>query len=262
MNNGNIVVCGSIDTSADVEDVWIFSLSPEGQIVWQQSLGDPARIDLGLDVLATSDGGCLVCGMSFLSDIASDAWVLKLDAQGNVQWQNRYGTTGFQSLTDAFEDPVTGYMVVGTDQMDSEVDDIDAWALCLDFDGNMVWEYAYGSGGVDIASKVLARGAESFTVFGTTDFPNTEHYWAFELAIDGNVLWQKAYSIGMGHMLGGDILRTRQGGALLAGISQLGGRFPWVVPSTRLGTRSGRSSTASRATTRSLRSPVSRIRVS
>jgi hypothetical protein len=43
-------------------------------------------------IRVTSDGGYIVAGYtSSFGAVAMDVWVLKLDGQGNIQWQKTYG---------------------------------------------------------------------------------------------------------------------------------------------------------------------------
>lgn len=86
----------------DEYDIWVFKLSRAGELLWQKTLGGTGR-DYEQDVHATPDNGCLVAGYSTSNDIdvsghhgdttTYDAWVVKLDSSGTLQWQRSVGGT-------------------------------------------------------------------------------------------------------------------------------------------------------------------------
>ena len=67
-------------------------------IQWQKSLGG-SKVDQANAVIRTMDNGYLVAGKSFSNDgqvtghhgstDSSDAWLVKLDADGNIQYKQR-----------------------------------------------------------------------------------------------------------------------------------------------------------------------------
>src|SRR6187549_3137971 len=78
-------------------------------IQWQKTYGGSA-IDEASIVRATSDGGYIVTGLSTSSDgdvtghhAANDHWVVKLDAVGNIQWNNSFGGSGDDKGYDIFQ---------------------------------------------------------------------------------------------------------------------------------------------------------------
>ena len=72
-----------------------------GIIQWERSFGGTGY-ESARDVVQTSDGGYMVLGETNSTDggvIAGyggtkDIWLLKLSANGTLQWQKRYGGTG------------------------------------------------------------------------------------------------------------------------------------------------------------------------
>jgi hypothetical protein len=92
----------------DSYDIWIVRVSRSGDLVWQKSLGGNGH-DYEQDVHATPDGGCLVSGYSTSNDVdvsghhgdttGYDAWVVKLDVAGNLQWQQSYGGSGMEGAS-------------------------------------------------------------------------------------------------------------------------------------------------------------------
>src|ERR1700719_3184028 len=67
---------------------------------WARTYGG-ASDDRANSVQPTSDGGFVVAGRtSSFGAGSADAWVLKLDASGNVIWQKTYGGTATDEAAD------------------------------------------------------------------------------------------------------------------------------------------------------------------
>lgn len=96
--NGNFVIAGWYDgPSGDNRDVWVVSMTPEGDVAWQRSYGG-AGSDYATSLRTTAEGGLLVLGQtSSFGTNPPNLWLLKLDAAGNVVWERSYDTAGGQS---------------------------------------------------------------------------------------------------------------------------------------------------------------------
>jgi hypothetical protein len=72
-------------------DGLVMKLNKRGSVVWSKVLGGANDEDF-TDVRSTSDGGYIVCGTTRSSGNAGgEAWLVKLDGSGNVQWSKKYG---------------------------------------------------------------------------------------------------------------------------------------------------------------------------
>ena len=103
-SDGGYIICGrtySLDGDALVThtggEYWIIKTNDSGAIEWQKSYGGSDYEDAH-DIQQTTDGGYIVIGQShsFNGDVMGhhangDAWILKLDSTGNLQWQKSYG---------------------------------------------------------------------------------------------------------------------------------------------------------------------------
>lgn len=107
-SDGGCVIGGS-SSSADGDvtgvhappnaDMWIVKLDGAGTIVWQKALGG-SLAEEARAVQQLADGGYIVGGFASSADgdiighIGSvDMWVLRLDADGNLGWQNSFGAS-------------------------------------------------------------------------------------------------------------------------------------------------------------------------
>jgi len=84
--------------------------------MWTQTYGGSDN-DFALSLVATSDGGYVIAGTigkTFDNLLSGDYWLLKLDSDGNEQWNQTYGGTdsdGAYSLVKASDG---GYALAGS----------------------------------------------------------------------------------------------------------------------------------------------------
>lgn len=101
---GGVVVGASTSSfvtgAGDDENFWAFHIDENGDLVWQFSYGGPGS-DVLRDLRRTPDGGYILAGwsdsfgMAFLNTVYNDAWLVKIDASGALQWQKNYNKPQF-----------------------------------------------------------------------------------------------------------------------------------------------------------------------
>ncbi|MDO7873730.1 T9SS type A sorting domain-containing protein [Hymenobacter sp. ASUV-10] len=215
--------------------------------VWDRRFGGTSTTCSGADELftlvATADGGSLLGGRSSSDAVGdksepnrafgADFWVVKLDAQGNKQWDKRFGGTQIETLTAIQPTPDSGYLLGG--YADSGVDgDVsqpgrganDYWLVKIDAQGNKLWDTRYGGSGQDYllaiqptpdggyllggSSRSGSNGDKTEPSRGDTD------YWVVKVDAQGAKLWDHRFG-----SPGEDYFRslrvTPDGGCLLGG---------------------------------------------
>lgn len=118
--DGGLIVAGIIDINTDNvnnRDFFLMKTDSLGSVVWAKAYTRPLD-DLGFRVLNDVDGGFLITGsLNSLSGASSTA-VLKVNANGVIQWSNQFFTqntspTGNVTLTA----PGNGYYTFSTRQI-------------------------------------------------------------------------------------------------------------------------------------------------
>ena len=95
--DGGYIVAGQTQPSgAGNFDAWIMKLDRDGTVAWQNAYGH-AEIDIASSIQQTADEGYIVAGRTYSSSVIADAWIMKLDGDGNVTWDNTYGGPWFNS---------------------------------------------------------------------------------------------------------------------------------------------------------------------
>lgn len=114
-NDGNFIIVGdtrSSDKDATTNnggaDLWMLKISTDGNLIWQKTFGG-TNFDVARSISKTLDNGFIIAGNSrsldagFTNQGQNDAWVLKVDANGNLVWQKFVGGSENEFLFDAIE---------------------------------------------------------------------------------------------------------------------------------------------------------------
>jgi hypothetical protein len=231
-NDGD--VSGKIGDS-ETEDGWAIKIDGEGNKVWQKVLGGFGT-DRLLGITTSSDGGYVMAGFSLSNEGdagpnhgGSDAWVIKIDGNGNKVWQKSFGGSQYDVFESITKTNDGGYIAAGyTVSDDGDVTglhgDYDAWVVKIDGSGNIVWQKTLGGSNHDEASAVTASGDGGYIVVGITnsnDFDVSGLHggtdaWVIKIDGNGNIIWQKTLGGSKDDGLN-SIAASSDGGYVLAG---------------------------------------------
>ncbi len=193
-DGGYIVVGVTKLFGVGADDVWVLKLDASGNVQWAKTYGG-TDYDKANSIQQTSDGGYIVAGKtSSFGAGRSDAWVLKLDASGNVQWAKTYGGANWDYASSIQQTSDGGYIVAGkTSSFDAIGDDV--WVLKLDASGNVQWQKRYGGTNFDWVTSIQQTRDGGYIVAGVTlSFgAGDDDFWVLKLDANGNVQWQKTY---------------------------------------------------------------------
>ncbi len=171
---------GDIANNYGLIDFMVWKINDFGDIIWQRNYGGSGS-DSGRQMAITSDDGFILTGNSSSSDGdvtrnfgSSDYWVVKLDAGGNIIWENNYGGAGVDIAFAIQQTRDQGYMVVGdSSSSDGNVKgnngSSDYWIAKLDDAGNLSWEANFGGTGYDGARSIIQTDDGGFIVTGLTN---------------------------------------------------------------------------------------------
>lgn len=220
-------------------DLIVAKLDALGRFEWFKTYGGHGN-DQGLAIIATSDGGYLIGGesgsntgdMTFHKG-GLDAWVAKLDKDGNVEIQKSLGGRGNERVVLLDEVKPGRYLVVcNTTSTNGDIKDPmgakDVWIACLSKNFDFVWSRSYGGSDFDEAHALVRNHEGDYLLAGTTfsednDLDLTTNHglgdsWLFLMSSDGGLGWSQTY--GSAKSEGGNgIAQTPDHGYLLVGTS-------------------------------------------
>jgi hypothetical protein len=115
---------------------WALKLDAFGLVQWQSVYGG-ASSEYGQSVSPTADGGYILAGISDSFTPILEAWIVKVDAAGTIEWQNTYGDLGFESGASQVIERSGGGFAFGGQREHPTTADFDAWVLDLDLTGGV-----------------------------------------------------------------------------------------------------------------------------
>lgn len=213
---------------------------------WDKTIGG-SDFEVANYIRHTADSGYIIGGFS-RSIISGDKtenkiggddfWVVKIDADANIQWQNTIGGYGNDDMNCVEQTTDGGYILAGSsysgisgDKTNPNKGGSDYWVIKLDATGNIVWQKTFGGNQDDNLLSLQQTSDGGYILAGSSysgissdktvaNFGNAD-YWVIKLDASGNILWQKA--------LGGDrgedlrsVRQTADGGYILGGSSYSG----------------------------------------
>jgi PKD repeat protein len=218
--DGSLLASGTrIDGATGASDAFLAKLSSTGQILWQKTYGGPGA-DYGSYAVSTADGGFVIVGMTQSwgvnagSDEDSDAWVVKLDGSGNVQWSSAYG--GAKNEFATIQPASGGYVLTGvTNSYGAGKDDL--FLATLNGTGGFLSGKTYGGPDDDIGSIVPDSSGGGYLLQATTSSfgAGNDDFLLAKLDASGNITWQHTYG-GANDDLGG-ATRLADGSLFISG---------------------------------------------
>lgn len=215
--------------STSTSDVWLVLLDENGNLEWEKSYGGNST-DIGSNIIESVEGGYIFSASSKSSDgdvsnhhgtsAYYDIWIVKIDEQGNIEWERSYGGSKdeyghIKQLDDG------SYLINGsTWSDDGDVVDwhygtgsdiwraTDGWIVNIDQAGNIIKQKCFGGSGVDFASAEIQLPDGGFMIFGLTssddgdvegwhpgyldfDERGTFDIWIIKADSNFNIEWQK-----------------------------------------------------------------------
>ncbi|PSR54850.1 hypothetical protein AHMF7605_15740 [Adhaeribacter arboris] len=197
-------------------DYWIVKSDKNGKKLWDKRYG--GREDDFLNrVYPTKDGGYLLGGSSLSGKSGDkteasrgnwDYWIVKVDKQGNKQWDKTFGGSSADNLRKVLQLPSGEYVLGGNSSSPKSGDksqvswgSSDYWIIKISSTGEKLWDKQYGGnleeklgsfsdtqgGGFLLAGSSYSgiSGDKSQVSQGGSD------YWLVQIDQKGNLLWEK-----------------------------------------------------------------------
>ncbi|MFW9994723.1 MAG: hypothetical protein ACFFD4_21955 [Candidatus Odinarchaeota archaeon] len=177
--DGGLAIAGyTRSRGAGNSDAWLVKTSGNGVMTWDQTYGGPE--DDGAEaVIQTADGGFALAGFARLrGDNNSDAWLVKTDENGTIEWNRTFGGDADDRALDLFQLANGSFVLLGyhgQEMIDADClicwrhwDTFDhAWVLVVNETGNLLSQYVHERPGrVRFHDINSTGGGDSITIAG------------------------------------------------------------------------------------------------
>jgi len=233
-SDGGYIVVGCTGSTPDLLfDVLVIKTDAEGNKQWEKTF-DKSAEDYAKSVRQTSDGGYIIAG--YTTDNAGAAWyywLIKIDAQGNKQWDKTFGGSGLDQALSVQETSDGGYIICGSTSVNG---DSDGWLIKTNSSGDKEWDKTFGGPNGDIFTSVQQTSDGGYIITGSTA-PRGAGYddlWLIKTNSTGNKQWDRTFG-GSGLYGGRSVQQTADGGYIIVGLSISEGGGAWLIKTDNSG---------------------------
>ncbi|HSU29335.1 MAG TPA: hypothetical protein VLJ68_13200, partial [Chitinophagaceae bacterium] len=145
-------------------DGLVMKVNKKGIIVWSKAMGGTGA-DYFYKVRKAADDGFIICGQTkSYGNTAGDAWLVKLDALGNLQWTKKYGdgNVNGEIAYDVIQMSDGGYAFCGSHRFGPGT--AESFVTRVDNQGGVLWSKQFGNSGSDQAAGLLEDGSSLVVV--------------------------------------------------------------------------------------------------
>jgi hypothetical protein len=217
-SDGGYAIAGYTKSfGAGEADVYVVKLDANGNLQWTKTIGGK-KFEVGLSLIQTSDGGYAIAGIttSFGAGL-SDVYVVKLDANGNLQWTRTIGGSGDEIGNSLIQTSDGGHVIAGL-TYSFGAGEADVYVVKLDAHGNLQWTKTIGGPGGEIGISLIQTSDGGYAIAGATysfGVVNLDIY-VVKLDAKGYIQWTKTIG-GPAVESGSSLIQTSDGGYAIAG---------------------------------------------
>ncbi len=203
-------------------NVWLIKTDENGEEEWNQTYGG-GGIDFGRCVEQTTDGGYIIAGDKgfFWNPSDTDVWLIKTDANGNLDWNQTFGGKSIDSGRYVEQTLDGGYIITGNIYSHS-TDSMDVCLIKTDANGDELWNKLYGGTGNDWGRCVKQTADGGYIITGNIqshENPSVNDVWLIKTDASGDEEWNQTYG-GTDQDYGQYIAQTSDDGYIITGSTE------------------------------------------
>ncbi|MCX8153502.1 MAG: hypothetical protein N3E52_03605 [Candidatus Bathyarchaeota archaeon] len=148
-------------------DFLLLKIDVEGNLLWNRTYGG-VQSDKAYLIVNAHNGFLLVGDTRSKGKGDSDAWIIKVNSEGNPIWDRTIGGSNFDVPT-CISILKTGDYVVGGFTFSFGEGYRDFWLFKINDEGNILWQATTGKGGYDEAYGIIEVADNAFIMAGWTN---------------------------------------------------------------------------------------------
>lgn len=217
--DGNIYVVGGRGSeNPNVKEQGVLTkINSSGNILWEKTY-EPSRRNYFNDIIIENTGKLLILGSTETNDATStqeeqiDFWVLNVDHEGNIIWENTYGDSGYDFPSQIILKQEGNYVFAGYSW---GAYDIGSGRIFeIDTEGNEVWK---NTNELSSTFSIAETQDNGLITTGHVDFGSYGALGIFKFNSSGNLEWKQNFQETFTYLRGWSIISEEDGGYRIAG---------------------------------------------
>jgi hypothetical protein len=144
---------------------WLVKTNLKGEKEWEQTFRGTG-FDSACSVQQTDDSSYILAGDTLFETGLCTAWLVKTNSQGDMEWEQTFRGTGFDSASSVQQTSDGGYILAGNTLFETGL--CSAWLVKTNSQGDMEWEKTFGITGFDSVSSVQQTTDGGYILAGDT----------------------------------------------------------------------------------------------
>jgi hypothetical protein len=214
--DGGFALSGTTDSyGTGNPDFWLVKTNSIGQPVWNKTFGGISN-DWEPSMIQTSDGGFILAGFAYSGSGGADAWLVKTNMSGHVEWNRTFGGESEDRALSVIQTNDGGFAFGG--ETASYGFGSDFWLVKTDTSGQMEWNKTFGGNDWDTASCLIQTTDGGYALAGPTESfgGGSRDFYLVKTNINGQLEWNKTFG-GSNDEHAYSLVQTSDGGYAIAG---------------------------------------------
>ena len=196
LDDGSFLLTGYSNSFSVGYDIFLVKIQSNGTHQWTKTIGG-SDWDFCYAAYETkkSTPGVILAGETFsYGNGKSDAYLLKIDFNGDTLWTKTFGGSENDYFKDVIEDDYGNLICIGTTNSNTAYQDSDLWIVKTDSDGNELWSYIWSDNlNEEGISLCLAKNGNYYFAGNNQQIDRTSPYYAC-LDTSGNLIFSKDFA--------------------------------------------------------------------
>lgn len=172
-SNDGYLLSGTIHYETADQDVWVIKTDADGNKTWDKVFGGPySDQSFSPHCFETDDGDYIIGAwvFNFLGAGSGDLWIIKTDADGNMELNETFGSKWNDASWCMNEAHDEGYVFLVTHDY-SQIHDHDIWVIKTDDEGNAFWTAKIEDPGLkEVGQNIRKTSDGGYIIVGRTGF--------------------------------------------------------------------------------------------
>jgi len=194
LDSSYAIIGNSLNTSTNKQDIVCLKINQQGDTIWSTAIEEVDNA-YGYKIEQTFDKGFIICGYTESTNPFQKAVIIKLNANGSLQWNKVIHTSNSQNIASSIKQaPDSTYIALIQAESTSPYTSF-GHLVNIDGIGNIIWskKYSLNASGSFAHTNVVDFQIKDSTIYVVVAASGNNGNTIFKTDMSGNVNWAKTY---------------------------------------------------------------------